>query len=96
MREASIIQLADMMASPIAERTIFEGLHGHFFQLDLFSMDGGCGQTSLIGGALRCGPDRIALDLDHPRQLADRVRAAIDNCVAGSIIQPPACRDGGH
>ena len=96
MREAPIIQLADMMASHPAEKTIFEGLRGHFFQLDLFSIDGGCGETSLTGGALRCGSECIALDLDHARQLADRVRAAIDNCVAGSIIQPPACRDGGH
>ena len=36
------------------------------------------------------------LDAMYARQLADRVRAAIDNCVAGSIIHRPACRDGGH
>ena len=96
MREVPVIQLADMTATHPAEKTIIEDLRGHFFQLDLFSIDGGCGETSLIGGALRCGPDRIALDLDHARQLAERVRAAIDNCVAGSIIHRPACRDGGH
>ena len=36
------------------------------------------------------------LDAMYARQLAERVRAAIDNCVAGSIIHRPACRDGGH
>ena len=96
MREMPINQLADVMATHTAERIIVECLHGHFFKLDLFSIDGGCAEPSLIGGALHFGPDRIALDLEHARQLADRVRAAIDNCVAGSIIHRPACRDGGH
>lgn len=96
MREMAINQLADVMATHSAERIIVECLHGHFFKLDLFSIDGGCAGPSLIGGALHFGPDRIALDLEHACQLADRVRAAIDNCIAGSIIHRPACRDGGH
>jgi hypothetical protein len=96
MREMTLDQLADVMASHPAERINVECLHGHFFKLDLFSIDGGFAEPSLIGGALQFGQDRIALDPEHARQLADRVRAAIDNCVAGSIIHRPACRDGGH
>jgi hypothetical protein len=88
--------LADVMASHPAARIIVEHLHGHFFKLELFSIDGGCAEPNLIGGALRFGPDCIALDLEHARHLADRVRAAIDNCVTGSIIHRPACRDGEH
>jgi hypothetical protein len=69
-----------------------ETLRGHFFRLDLYSLEG---DDSLVGGALHFGPDRIALDPAHAVQLADRVRAAIDNCVAGSIIhRPAACREG--
>jgi hypothetical protein len=96
MRDMSINQLPNVMAIHPADGIAVECLHGHFFKLDLFSIEGGCTGPSLIGGALHCGPDRIALDFEHARQLADRVRAAIDNCVAGSIIHRPACRDGGH
>ena len=96
MREIPFDQLADVMAAHSAERISVECLYGHFFKLELFSIDGGCAEPRLISGALQFGPDRIALDPEHARQLADRVRAGIDNSVAGSIIHPPACRDGGH
>lgn len=96
MRELPFDQLADAMACHSAERIEVEYLRGHFFKLELFSIDGGLAEPGLIGGALHFGTDRIALDPEHACQLADRVRAAIDNSVAGSIIHHPACRDGGH
>ena len=96
MHEMPITHLADAMAGHPAERIDVECLRGHFFKLDLFSICGDCTDASLIGGALHFGSDRIALDPEHARQLADRVRAAIDNSVAGSVIHRPACRDGGH
>jgi hypothetical protein len=96
MREMPFDQLADVMAAHSAERITVECLNGHFFKLELFSIDGDFVEPSLIGGALQFGPDRIVLDAEHARQLADRVRAAIDNSVAGSIIHRPACRDEGQ
>jgi hypothetical protein len=96
MREIPLEQLADVMTARSAERISVECLNGHFFKLELFSIDGGCAEPSLIGGALQFGPDRIQLDAEHARQLADRVRAGIDNIIAGSIIHHPVCCEGGH
>ncbi len=96
MRELPLEQLADVMAARSTDRISVECLQGHFFKLELFSIDGGCAKPSLIGGSLQFGPDRIALDAEHARQLADRVRAGIDNSIAGSIIYRPVCREGGH
>jgi hypothetical protein len=96
MREIPFNQLTGVMATHSVERIDVEYLRGHFFKFELFSIDSGCAEPSLIGGALQFGPDRIELDPEHARQLADRVRAGIDNSVAGSIIHRPAYRDGGH
>ena len=96
MREMPFNRLADVITAHSADRIDVECLHGHFFKLDLFSIDAGFAEPSLIGGALQFGKDRITLDPEQSRQLADRVRAAIDNSVAGSIIHRPACPDGGH
>ena len=91
MRELPFDQLADAMACHSAQRIEVEHLRGHFFKLELFSIDGGLAEQSLIGGALHFGTDRIALDPEHACQLADRVRAAIDNSVAGSIKEYDFC-----
>jgi hypothetical protein len=96
MREIPFDQLSGAMTRHSAERIEVECLRGHFFKLELFSIDGGLAEPSLIGGALQFGTDRIALDPEHACQLAGRVRAAIDNSVAGSIIHRPAEHDGGH
>jgi hypothetical protein len=96
MREIPINLMPDVLATDSAERITVESLKGHFFKLELFSIDGDFVEPSLIGGVLQFGPDRISLDPEHARQLADRVRTAIDNSVAGSIIHRPVCRDGGH
>ena len=95
MRELPFDQLADATCHS-AQRIEVEYLRGHFFKLELFSFDGGLAESGVIGGALHFGTNRIALDPEHACQLADRVRAAIDNSVAGSIIHHPAWRDEGH
>ena len=95
MRELPFDQLADATCHS-AQRIEVEYLRGHFFKLELFSFDGGLAESGVIGSALHFGTNRIALDPEHACQLADRVRAAIDNSVAGSIIHHPACRDEGH
>ena len=73
-----------------------ESLRGHFFQLDLLWVEGDWADSGIVGGALHFGPDRIALDPEHARQLADKVRAAIDTAVSGSIIHRPTRCQGGH
>lgn len=72
-----------------------ESLRGHFFQLDLYWLERDWADFAIVGGALRFGPDRIAIDSEHARKLADKVRATIDSAIAGSVIHRPThCRQG--
>jgi hypothetical protein len=72
-----------------------EILRGHFFQLDLYSWSAEASPPGIIGGVLHFGQDQIELDREHACQMADRARAALDNCVAGTIIHRPGrCREG--
>lgn len=76
-----------------AAETDVESLRGHFFQLELYWLEGDWTDSAIVGGALRFGPDRVAIDTEHARQLADKVRAAIDSAIAGSVIyRPTYCR----
>lgn len=93
MFEDPASQCLEATALGFVDQIDTETLRGHFFQLDLYSLEG---DDSLIGGALHFGTDCLTLDPNHASQLADRVRAAIDNCVAGSIIHHPAACRGGH
>ena len=78
-----------------AAETDVESLRGHFFQLDLYWLERDWADPAIVGGALRYGPDRIEIDSEHARQLADKVRAAIDSAIAGSVIhRPTPCRQG--
>lgn len=63
-----------------------EILRGHFFELDLFEIENGFGKKCVVGGSLQYGADSVALDPDHARHLANHVRAAIDNAIAGVVI----------
>ena len=96
MHEMPITPPAEAMAGHSSQGVKVERLRGHFFKLDLFSICGDCADANPVGGALHFGSDRIALDSEHACQLADRVRAAIDNSVAGAIVHRPVSRDGGH
>jgi hypothetical protein len=95
--EAAMLDTATPMSgalpAPFPDGIDTESLRGHFFQLYLYLLpvDG-----ELVGGALQYGQDRIALDPDHACQLAGRVRAAIDNAVAGGVIHRPRGCSGGH
>jgi hypothetical protein len=74
---------------------VSEEIRGHFFVLRLYAIAQADGSCSLTDGVLEFGTETVRLDREHAAHLEDRVRAAIDNCVAGSIIhRPAACRDG--
>lgn len=89
---------AKVVAAGIADvaETDVESLRGHFFQLDLYWLERDGTESAIVGGSLRFGPDRLAIDAEHARQLADRVRAAIDSAIAGSVIHRPAHCQKGH
>lgn len=76
--------------------TDVESLRGHFFQLDLFLVESDFSGEAIVGATLHFGSDRIALDQEHARQLADRVRAAIDSAIAGSVVHRPTHCQQGH
>jgi hypothetical protein len=73
-----------------------EILRGHFFRLDLFEVENGVGEKCVTGGSLQYGIESITLDTDHAHHLADQVRAAIDNAIAGSVMHRPSLCSTGH
>ena len=79
-----------------SSETDVESLRGHFFQLDILWAESQLSGATIVGGTLHFGSDRIALDHEHARQLADRVRAAIDSAIAGSVVHRPTHCQQGH
>lgn len=85
-------EMAEPPQSP-NRRCHVEKLRGHFFELDLFIIEE---SQSPVGGTLQFGADNIPLERDHACHLADRVRSAIDNAIAGTIVHRSGENMGGH
>lgn len=93
MLDVLVSQEANGLAASSPGEIEVETIRGHFFELDLFFTESGQGPVS---GTLQFGLERITLEPDHACHLADRVRSAIDNAVAGTIVHSSGHITEGH
>jgi hypothetical protein len=69
---------------PLQNGLTIEEFRGHFFELTVFKTDGD--SPEITGGELRLSEQAIEISREHAVHLTDKLRAQIDACLTGSIM----------